>query len=371
MRTRLRSLAPAVLLVLGTVVAVLAAVAIWLDRLVLDTPTWTATSTELLADPAISVPLSQALADRLDAQIGFEQQAAAALPDRASGLAPIVGRAVHDVVEGTAERIVGGDRFQEVWRRVNRRAHGDLVRVLDGRAPSQVDDGSVILDLRPLMAEVAARAGLPPERLTDLPPEAGRVVLLGPDKLDRAQRVAGLLDAAATWLGLIALLLLAAAVWLATDRRRHLGRAGCAAIVAAVILFAVRRLLGGYLPDAVADDEQGAAVVRVAYDIVTDGLVVAATTILVIGLVTVVAAWIAGPRDAAARARAFVGPLIADPRHAFGGLALVALALIAWGPTSAVRSPLAVVILGGALTLGLELLRRQTARESSSAAPPG
>ena len=95
-----------------------------------------------------------------------------------------------------------------------------------------------------------------------------------------------------------------------------------------------------------------------------------------LGLLTAVASWLGGDGARATRVRAFVGPWIADPRYAYGGLALVILALIAWGPVPATRNPLAVVVIGATAVLGLELLRRAGAARgrhapSAPVAAPG
>ena len=58
-----------------------------------------------------------------------------------------------------------------------------------------------------------------------------------------------------------------------------------------------------------------------------------------------------------------MGPLIQDARYAFGGLAVVLLLLIAWGPTEGTRTLVTIVIVTVLAVLGLAVLRRQTARE--------
>ena len=52
-----------------------------------------------------------------------------------------------------------------------------------------------------------------------------------------------------------------------------------------------------------------------------------------------------------------------EPRFAWAAFGLVVLVLVAWGPTPAFRQVIAALLLIGLLALGLEMLRRQTARE--------
>jgi hypothetical protein len=58
-----------------------------------------------------------------------------------------------------------------------------------------------------------------------------------------------------------------------------------------------------------------------------------------------------------------LAPYLREPRLAYGALAAIVLLLLAWGPTPAMRRVIPALALVGLLALGLEALRRQTARE--------
>ncbi len=373
---RLKGVGAGALVVVATLLLIVSALAIWVDRVALQTPTWTNTSTELLTDPAITTPLSVFIANRVDSRLQIEEQVAAALPPRAAPLAPTIAAAVHDVVERTAERVLVTPRTEAIWSRIMSDAHREVIAVLEGRTAASQPDGSVTIDLAPLIAETAAEVGLPAERLASLPPDAGKIVILPGERLDTARTVARLLEVTANWLALLCFLLYAAAIWLAADRRRQLLWVGLGLAVAAVVLAAARAGIGGYLPGAIAGTAEGEGAVRAAWHIVSEPLGDAILTIFVLGLLTAVASWLGGPGARSRRARSVVGPWIADGRYAFGGLAFVILALIAWGPVPATRNPLVVVVVGGTAVLGLELLRRQVRREGviperAASAPAG
>ena len=74
-------------------------------------------------------------------------------------------------------------------------------------------------------------------------------------------------------------------------------------------------------------------------------------------------AWLAGPTRLATGVRRLKAPFLREPRYAWGGLAVIVLLLIAWGPTPATRSLLPMLVLTALLAIGVEALRRQTARE--------
>ena len=92
-------------------------------------------------------------------------------------------------------------------------------------------------------------------------------------------------------------------------------------------------------------------------------LVDAAAAAIAYGVVIVGAAWLAGPTSWAVAARRGLAPYLREPRYAYGALAVIVLALLVWEPTPATRPVIPALVLVALLALGLEVLRRQTARE--------
>ena len=237
---RLKGVGAGVLVVVATVLLIVAALAVWVDRVALDTSTWTNTSTKLLTDPAITTPLSVFIANQVDARLQVEEQVAAALPPRAAPLAPTIAAAVDDVVQRTAERVLVTPRTEAIWSNIMSGAHREAIAVIEEDLAASQPDGSVTIDLAPLIAETAAEVGLPAERLAALPPDAGKITILPGDRLDTVRKVARLLEVTATWLALICFLLYAAAILLAANRRRQLLWVGAGLIVAAIVLAVAR-----------------------------------------------------------------------------------------------------------------------------------
>ena len=103
------------------------------------------------------------------------------------------------------------------------------------------------------------------------------------------------------------------------------------------------------------------------WSISTSLLVEAASATLLYGIVLVFAAWLAGPTAWATSTRRALAPFLREPRFAYGGLALIVLLLVAWGPTPAFRKPVLALILIALMAFGVEALRRHTAREFPNA----
>ena len=89
-----------------------------------------------------------------------------------------------------------------------------------------------------------------------------------------------------------------------------------------------------------------------------------------VGAIALVAVWLAGPSASGVAARRGLAPYLARPEIAFGVAGSLFLLLLWWSPTvQTTRVPLMVA---GAIVLavGVELLRRQTAREVPAPPPP-
>jgi hypothetical protein len=95
--------------------------------------------------------------------------------------------------------------------------------------------------------------------------------------------------------------------------------------------------------------------------------------LLVVGAGAMLGAWLAGDGRRARWLRTRFAPTLAErPDLAYGIAALAYLALVAWGPLSVLRRPLAIVVFGALLLAGVAALRAQVRRElaSGALAPP-
>jgi hypothetical protein len=156
----------------------------------------------------------------------------------------------------------------------------------------------------------------------------------------------------------------AVALWLAEGRRRDiLKMIGISSIVAGLIVLVVRRLAGSYVVDALATTESVEQAAGDAWDILTSLLRDGGLTLLGIGVILLVAVWIAGPSGYATDARRWLAPHIARAEIAFGGAALLLGLLVWWGPTAQTHRWQLVIAAAVVLALGVEVLRRQTAKE--------
>ncbi len=121
--------------------------------------------------------------------------------------------------------------------------------------------------------------------------------------------------------------------------------------------------------DELATTEAAHEAVAATWTISTSLLDEAASAMLGYGIVLLLAAWVAGPSKWAVSVRRWLAPYLREPRLAYGGMAAIVLLVLAWGPTPATRKVIPALILIGVLAIGVEALRRQTAREYPDASP--
>jgi hypothetical protein len=194
--------------------------------------------------------------------------------------------------------------------------------------------------------------------------------VIGSDQLDGVQTAVRALRNLGFVLPLLVLLLYGGAIYLARGwRRRALIAAGGGILVATLLVLLVRRLAGGAVVDSVAGSETVKPAVQSVWDIVTEGLRARSLFILVIGLAFVGAGLLAGPGRHAVALRRFLAPYLRDqPVVVYAAVAVLFLLWLAFIPgINNLGQVLVIVALLALAVVGIEALRRQTAREF----PPG
>src|SRR5215208_7055565 len=364
-RSARRRLLPLSLITVGSVLALLAIFAVWANRQLLDTDNWTETSSELLEHDEIRGQLAIFLVDELYANVDVPAELAEAFPPRLQPLARPAAGALQDLGVRGVDALLERPRAQALWEQANRRAHTRLLQVVEdgGGEAVSTGGGNVTLDLKALLEQTSERFGVGGRLADRLPEDAAQITLLKSEELELAQDGVRFLKALAIILVILSIGLLALGVYLARGWRREALRAcGIGLIIAGAAALVARSLAG----DAVVGLAKTASVEPALADtwsISTSLLVDAATATILYGIVVVFAAWLAGPTAWATATRRGLAPFLREPRFAYGGLGVIVLLLLAWGPTPATRKVLPALFLVALLGLAVHALRRQTARE--------
>jgi uncharacterized protein YukE len=197
----------------------------------------------------------------------------------------------------------------------------------------------------------------------------GELVLMSSGQLSGLQSLVSLLRNLGFVLPVLALLLYLGALYLAKGwRREALIAAGGGILVAAVFILLLRRLIGNGVDSVAASDTVKPAITSV-WDILSAGLRQRALFVLVIGLAFIGGGALAGPGRHEVAVRRFLAPYLRD--HPVGVYAVVAVLFLLWlsfiPGINNVGQVLVIVVLAALAVVGIEILRRQAAREF----PPG
>jgi len=365
--TRRRSVAVWALIVLASLLALVSALTVWSKQQLLDTDKFTSSSAKLLANDEIRATLSNRLVDLLNQRVDVQAQLEEKLPPRAKGAAPAIAAAIQNSTGQVINAFLGTAQAQALWERINRRAHGALVNVLEGKDAGAVStaNGDVVLDLRPLIQRVAERLGVGDRLKQRAPPDAGEIVLLKSNQLDAAQKGVRVLNALSSWLWLAVVALLALAVYLAHGTRRTMLEAvGLSLLTVGVLLLVIRRFVGDAIVDSLVKTETSKPAVHAIWLIETDLLRDIALALVFYGLFALIAGIVAGPSRLAVGLRRWLAPTWRErPVLVWVAATVLFLVFLAWGPSGGSRRLLGVLILAALLALGLEVWRRQTLRE--------
>ena len=399
-----RTFGAIVLIVIGCILSPIAVVGVWAGNQVTDTGRYVATVEPLIHDPAIQNVLTTRITNEITSQLnvtGVVNQAAAQLNARGltristllGQFGPQIASAVTGFIQSTVHTVIASPAMATAWVQVNTVAHQAVVKLLSGQGGGTLtnSNGQITLNLGPLIAvakqDLVARGLSAASHIPNVNPT---VPLFQAKELGKAQAGYRLVSDLKIILPILAIVFLAAGIWVARFRRRALIGAslGLAAsmVVLAIALLIARTIYLNSVPSNVLPSDAAAA----AYDALVHFLKIGLRVVLAVGLVIAIGAWITGPSRAAVRTRAALGSGIAWLRNfgerrgvssgPFGqwmyryrrvlricAVALVALILVFWGQPTALTVIVLVIIL--LVLLGLiELVARPPA--TSEAATP-
>jgi hypothetical protein len=358
------------LVVLATLLLLVSSMTVWTKRQLLDTDAWTDSATQLLADDQIRGLLSSRIADLLNQRVDVQAQLEQRLPPRAQSAAPAVAAAIESATTRVVETFLSTARAQTLWENINRRAHKAIVNVLEGKdaGPISTANGDVVLDLRPMIAQIATRLGIEDRLKQGADPNTGEIVILRSDQLETAQTAVRVFRFLTIFLAIAVLVLYALAVYLAHPRRRIvLAGVGTSLLLSGLILAIVRREAGNLIVDSLVKVDANKPAVLTAWLVETNLLHDIAIALIAYGLLAILAAFLAGPSRPATAIRRWAAPTMKDhPALVYAAAAVLFLIVIAWGPTSANRQLVGTLILAALFFGGLEIWRRQTIREFAS-----
>jgi hypothetical protein len=356
-----------VLLTVTTVLAIVAIVAIWANRQLLNPDNWASTSTSLLQNASIRNATANYLVDQLYANVDVTGTIDSALPPRLAPLAaPLAGALRNAAVQGT-ELALSRPVVQNAWRAVNRAADQQLVAVINGgNGAVSVNNGEVSLNLRTILNDVASRLGISADLGAKLPPAAGKLVILQAKQIKLVQDLGKGLSGLAIALYILVPLLYVVTLLVAPAgrRRRTLMSVGFSGVIAGLVVILFRSLIVTNVASSLVKDASIRPAANAVVSIATTLLTQIAGAVILVAIVIVVCAWFAGPSRVTVPARRWLAPYVrAHPVALYGVVAVVMLLIFIWQPIPATGKPIGMLVLAVLAAVGTEILRRQMDHE--------
>jgi hypothetical protein len=364
--SRARRIWAGALLWLAGLFIILSIHAIFVNRLVLDADTWAQTSTKVISDQAVRTQVSAFLVNQLYAQTDVTAQVHKALPPRLKPLAGPIAGGLREVGQKAVYTLLGLPAAQTIWRRANRQAIRQFDNIVEEKKGVVTSHGdAIILDVRPVLVEVANRLGLPQSVVQSVPPNAGRITIVSSNHVKQIKGAVKLLRGLTIILPAIAFLLVAGAIWLSEGRRRHaLLLTGVAMVAAGLFVVIERNVLGHQIIGKLVSDPATQQAAHNAYSIMTELFTQIAQSVLLFGLVIMLCAALAGPRHWAVTVRRAAAPWLRERiAICLTGVAALFGLLVLWAPVPALRIPIPALIILALLLAGVLVLRREATAE--------
>lgn len=351
---------------LAAVLSVAAIFAVWANRQLLDTSYFTQTSTKLLQNEAIRGQLSTYLTEQLYTNVNLAGELESGLPKQLRPLAGPAAGGLRTVVEKGIVVALGTPQVQQLWRTATEVAHRQFVRLIENKSLVRTrGNGNVVLDLRPIVVNLANRFGVPQSAIVKLRNSVGEFTILRARKLETAQGAARGLRDLAIVLPALVLFLFALAVACSSGRRsRALVVSGLVAVGAGIVALIVRSIAGTLVVNKLTSTESVRPAAHATWSIVTSLLADLSAAMIFAGVLVLLAGAFAGPSRWAYSTRRALAPYVRDRAAVTYAVAVAAaLVIFLWGPIAATQKLLGVVVFAALWLFGVEMFRRQVAVE--------
>ena len=352
------------LVVLASLVTLVSSLTIFVKRQALDSQAWSNASAKLLEDKQVRDALSVYMVNQLYSSVDVKTELEGILPKQIKSLAGPVSGLVRQFAPQAASDLLARPEIQRRWQELNFKAHQQLMEIVNGKKNGVVQTeqgGDVVLDMHPLVQELADRLGIGGK----LAPDAGRIVILQSDQLKLAQDAVKLIKVLNVFLIALALALYAAAVWLARGWRREVLRStGWSLVIVGVLLLVVRHFAGNMVVDSLVKTQSVRGAAANVWLIASTLLADVAWALILYGVAVVIAAWLAGPTRWATGFRRWLAPAFTEHMgYVAGVVAFLYLLLLLWGPTRGLQQWWGILIFAALIAGGIWALRRETLRE--------
>lgn len=272
---RARNALSAALVALACLLVPFGVLAAWVAYGLADTGRYVTTMAPLAADPDVRSAVADTVGEGIMAEVGV------------GGPRGAVSPFVHDAVRSFTRT----EAYRTAWVATNRTVHDAVLHALrDDRAAHR----AVTVDLAPVTARVKAQLTADHVPLAGrIPVEHTAVAVLPANDVDRLRKGYHVLDVAAFWLPLGAVVFAVAGIAVAACRRRAVTATGLGTALGGALL-ALAVAVGRRLTVAGFPDELRRPAAAAVYDALTTTLRTASWLLMALGLTVAATSWLTG-----------------------------------------------------------------------------
>ncbi len=295
-----RGWAVGLLIVFGVILLAAANLTFWVRGTVLNTNRWVAAVGPLTQNEVVASALSYYLVDTVFELVDVEQIVSEVLPQEFGFLSGSLTGVLQDQAQQLGTSLVQSDQFNAVWVGLNRAAHTFAMKVLRGGDVVSFQGGDLTVDLSDALNFVTNTFDL--GNLEAFQDVQTSFVILQSHQVAAAQQVLSLIDGVGLIVPLLALAALFLAWLISLWRRRTvmwIGIGVAVAMVLSIVVFALAQPITlAYIVDPLLRLLAGEI-----WNVVTRGLYIQTIIVLIVGLLFVLGAWLAGPSQRAVSIR--------------------------------------------------------------------
>ncbi len=305
-----RRILAGVLAVLAIIAVVAAVQALWLKTTLQDEDRFVAAFQQLPQDAAVASALSIRVASGIVEAAGVDVFVSEALPDELSFLASPLTNTIEDLIAGLANEVIESDAVTSAWTATLRVTHNAVSAVLTGNDRAlAVGDGKVVIDLDQVGAVVVDRVSSTGLDLPDFDVSLGQITLYENEDLAAVQAVARSINTIGWFLPLVALALIAAAIWATPNRKKMTQFLGFATSLGLLLSLAALRISRHATFNGI-DDEIEREAAGSAWDTIFARLIQSTWALLLLALIIGLIAWATGPSERAHGVTAWISRTI-------------------------------------------------------------
>ncbi|CAB4547791.1 unannotated protein [freshwater metagenome] len=301
---RSRGILSVSLVVLGALLLPLAALTVWSRNQILDTDRYLQTVAPLSDDPAVIDALTTRISTAIENELDVEAVVAEKLPDNLKILAAPIASGADSVIGTVTSKALNSKQFDKLWVDANRTGHDALVALLTGKKGKVIDteNGKVVISLKPIVEEVLAgidkKFGLDLSSKIPVDKIDIKYTLIDSPQLASLQSLIKWLNTLTWVMVILALGCFIGAIFVSPVRRKGVLRVGVGVVISMTLtLVALSLARSAYIANLPKGANVAAA--TAVFETLTRFVIQALRVLFAIGVVMLVAAWVAGPSAAA------------------------------------------------------------------------